>query len=102
MHPDPRFALLVFGIAAAVALALVWPRRGLVARIRRLRGASEQVRLEDTLKYLFHRGAEGRDVHPDALAGALQVRQQAARDLLERLTERGFTELVGTGGHRLT
>ncbi len=102
MHPDPRLALLVFGIAAAVALALFWPRRGLIARIRRLRGASEQVRLEDTLKYLFHRGAEGRDVHPDALAGALQVRQQVARDLLERLTSGGLVEVVGTAGHRLS
>ncbi len=102
MPPDPRFALLVFGIAAALALVLFWPRRGLVARIRRLRGASEQVRLEDTLKYLFHRGAEGRDVHPDALAGALQVRQQVARELLERLTAGGLVEVVGTAGHRLS
>lgn len=102
MYPDPRLALLVFGIAAALALALFWPRRGIVARIRRLRGASEQVRLEDTLKYLFHRGAEGRDVHPDALAGALQVRQQVARDLLERLTGGGLVEVVGATGHRLS
>lgn len=102
MYPDPRFALLAFGVLAALALALFWPRHGLYARVRRLRRASERVRVEDALKYLFHRGAEGRDVHADALAGALQVRVQVARDLLERLAERGLADLVAAGGHRLS
>lgn len=102
MTPDPRSALLVFGVLTVAALAVLWPRRGLYARVRRLRRASERVRVEDTLKYLFHRGAEGRDVHADALAGSLQVRQHLARGILERLTERGLAEHVGAGGHRLT
>jgi DtxR family Mn-dependent transcriptional regulator len=102
MYPDPRVALAVFGLLSALTLAVLWPRRGIAARIRRLRRISQQVRLEDTLKYLFHRGAEGEDVRADALAGALQVRQQFARELLERLTAIGLAEIVGTAGHRLT
>jgi DtxR family Mn-dependent transcriptional regulator len=102
MHPDPRLALLVFGLLAVVAVALLWPRRGIVARLRRLRRGSERVRVEDALKYLFHRGAEGRDVDADALAGALQVRQQVANAILERLTDGGFAEIVGAGRHQLS
>lgn len=102
MYPDPRLALLAFGAFTAVALALFWPRRGLYARLRRLRRASERVRVEDALKYLFHSGAEGRDVRADALAGALQVRQQVASEILERLAERGLAEVIGAGGHRLS
>lgn len=102
MQPDPASALLTFGAVAALVVALLWPRRGILARIRRARAASERVRVEDALKYLFHRGAEGREVHADALAGALQVRQQVARELLGLLTELGLAEVVGAGGHHLT
>lgn len=102
MQPDPRTALLVFGALCVVALGLLWPRQGLLARIRRLRRADERVRVEDTLKYLFHRGAEGTDVRADALAGSLEVRPHVARDLLERLTDRGLAEAVGPDAHRLT
>jgi len=102
MYPDPRLALLLFGLASAVALWVIWPRHGIVSRLRRLRRADERVRVEDTLKYLFHRGAEGIEVGADALAGALQVRQSVARELLDRLTERGLAERVGALSHRLT
>src|SRR5690606_15647398 len=76
---DPGLALLVFALIAAVALAVAWPRRGLAARIRRLARVSERVRIEDALKYLYHRGAAGDATHADALAGSLQIRPTRAR-----------------------
>lgn len=102
MYPDPRLALALFGLLAALALAVLWPRRGLYARLRRLRRRSERERVEDTLKYQFHRGEQGNDVHEDALAGALQVGQSSARDLLERLAAGGLAEKAGLTHHRLT
>ncbi|MFP5355243.1 MAG: FeoA domain-containing protein [Gemmatimonadota bacterium] len=98
---DPGLALLVFALVAAIALAVAWPRRGLAARIRRLARVSERVRIEDALKYLYHRGAAGDATHADALAGSLQIRPTRARELLERLTERGFTSAAGPA-YRLT
>jgi DtxR family Mn-dependent transcriptional regulator len=98
---DPRLALLVFFAAAAVALAVVWPRHGVLARIRRLRRVSERVRVEDTLKYLFHRSSAADAVHPDALAGALEVRRSLARRILERLVASGLAVPRGDG-FRLT
>ena len=100
--PHPGLLLAGFALVVAITLLLAWPRRGLVARARRLRRVTARVRVEDTLKYLFHRAAEGRDVHPDALAGALQVRQSLAAELLEQLTQRGLVEPHGDDGHRLT
>ena len=93
---DPRLALLVFAALAATLLAVVWPRRGLWARARRFRRASERVRVEDTLKYVFHRNAAGEPVHVDALAGALEIRRSLARGLLDRLIAGG---LMTRGSH---
>ncbi len=100
--PDPRLALAIFALVAGAALAVAWPRRGIAARLRRLRRATERARLEDTLKYLFHRSADGVDVDADALAGNLQLRPPVARELLDRLDARGLTEAVGPHAHRLT
>ncbi len=98
---DPRLALLVFAVFSAALLAVAWPRRGLWARLRRMRRASERVRIEDTLKYAFHRNDAGDAVHADALAGALQIRRAFARDLLERLIAGGLMTR-GTHGALLT
>ncbi len=102
MTPDPRFALLSFALLTVGALVVFWPRRGLASRFRRFRHTSERARVEDALKYLFHRGAEGVAVTADALAGSLQVRQHLARELLERLAERGLATAVGASGYVLT
>jgi DtxR family Mn-dependent transcriptional regulator len=93
---DPRVALLAFAALTAILLVVVWPRRGLWARARRLRRASERVRVEDTLKYVFHRNAAGEPVHADALAGALEIRRSLARGLLDRLIVGG---LMSRGPH---
>ena len=98
---DPRFALLVFAALSALASVVVWPRRGLLARLRQMRQASDRVRLEDTLKYLFHRNTAGEPVHADALAGALGIGRTDARRTLTRLDETGLATLE-TGGARLT
>ncbi len=92
---DPRLALLVFGLATALLAALAWPRHGLWARVARLRRVSERVRVEDTLKYLFHRSSGSPSVHPDALAGALEVRRTVARRLLDRLVASGLAARDG-------
>ncbi|MCC7002717.1 MAG: metal-dependent transcriptional regulator [Gemmatimonadaceae bacterium] len=83
--PDPRTSLLVFGFVLMVTLVIVWPRRGILARIMKQMRHSERVRIEDTLKYLFHRAADGHTVHVDALAGSLQISRDRAQALLEQL-----------------
>lgn len=94
---DPRLALSVFAVLVAILVAVAWPRHGLWSRVARLRRVSERVRIEDTLKYLFHRSGSSAAVHPDALAGALEVRRAVARRLLERLVASGLVAPHGDG-----
>lgn len=98
---DPGRALLVFALVVLALAALLWPRRGVLALMRRTRRATERVRVEDAVKYLFHAGDDGAAVRPEALAGALAVREAVARALLARLVERGLARTDGAG-FRLT
>jgi DtxR family Mn-dependent transcriptional regulator len=98
---DPARALAVFAGLVLGLAALAWPRRGALALLRRTRRATERVRVEDAVKYLFHAGDAGAAVRPEALAGALAVRESVARTLLARLVERGLAHGDGAG-FRLT
>lgn len=98
---DPRIALLAFAVLAAITLVVAWPRHGLWAQARRLWRVSDRVRLEDTLKYLFHQNAAGTTVHPDALADALEIRRAQACRLLGRVASSGLATHE-RAGFRLT
>ncbi len=98
---EPALALLVFAVLVVALAAVLWPRRGLLALVRRTRRATERVRVEDAVKYLFHAGSGDATVRPEALAGALAVRESVARALLGRLVERGLAHSDGAG-FRLT
>jgi DtxR family Mn-dependent transcriptional regulator len=94
---DPARALLAFAVLCVLLAAVFWPRRGLLAVVRRMRRATERVRIEDAVKYLFHAGDDGRAVRPEALAGALAIGDGAARTLLARLVERGLARPEAAG-----
>jgi DtxR family Mn-dependent transcriptional regulator len=98
---DPRIALLWFAVVALLLAAILWPRHGAAARIRRLLRMTERTRVEDAIKYLFHAGARGEVVTGDALATSLQMGRAGAHELLGRLSTRGLAE-SHEGGHRLT
>lgn len=93
---NPAVALLVFALGLVGALVLAWPRRGLLAKLRRAWRMSERVRLEDAVKYLFHRGDDA-SVRAEAVAGALAVSDGSARRLLARLVTLGLVRIEGAG-----
>lgn len=98
---DPLLALLAFGAVAAAVAAVFWPRRGLAARITRLRKLSDRVRLEDALKHLYHCEYAGGRSTEESLAGALETSHAGAVRLLVRLEEMGFV-FSDEAGVRLT
>ena len=98
---QPAFLLLGFAGLVVVVAVLVWPRRGVVARVRRVVRQTDRVRTEDAIKYLYHASSDGDVVRPEALAGALGVRHGLARQLLEQLTSLGFAR-VDRAGYTLT
>ena len=98
---DPLFALLVFaGLTAGLALAL-WPRVGMVPRVRRLLRLDRRVRLEDALKHVYKCQRIGISCSLESLAGRLGVSPSQAASLLSRLAEVGLVRL-GDGSPTLS
>jgi DtxR family Mn-dependent transcriptional regulator len=98
---DPGVALLIFvGLAALLAVVL-WPGRGVLARLRRLSHLSERVLLEDALKHVYMRERLGSECSLESVAGRLEVSVARAAHILTRLAESGLV-IVEEAGPRLT
>lgn len=85
---DPVVALGAGLIVLMVGIALFWPQIGLVGRWRRNRRASARVQAEDALKHLCKCEMDDRRPTMVSLAGALQVTQNQAAEVIEGLQER--------------
>jgi len=95
--PDPAFALLAFFALALLAAATFWPRRGLVAWIRRATRLNRRVRLEDALKHVYMCERRGLDCTLESLAGQVAVSTGRAAELLARLAEVGLVRSEARG-----
>lgn len=85
-------SLLVLSIAGCTLVlgaALFWPGRGWIARRR---GWRQQVRAEDTLKYLHTAELEQSLPTLPGLAAALQLSSSAATEIISRLERLGLVE----------
>ncbi|HZD06162.1 MAG TPA: metal-dependent transcriptional regulator [Longimicrobiales bacterium] len=92
---DPVLALTVFGVLVLLTALVVWPRWGVVARIRRLSRLDERVRLEDALKHVYMCERRGQTPTLESLAGHLETSTGQAAALLSRLAH---LALVRTDG----
>jgi DtxR family Mn-dependent transcriptional regulator len=99
--PDPLLSLAVAVTLIAGAVALLWPDRGMIWRLRRALRASDRVLTEDTLKHLFDCDYQGRVGNLQSVCGALGISGDRAAELLLRLEARELLESV-EGGLRLT
>jgi DtxR family Mn-dependent transcriptional regulator len=90
---DPVIALSVFAALVVVAAGVFWPRRGIVARARRVAERSERVLLEDALKHIYMCERRGMPCSLESVAGRLEISTGVAAQLLERLGEAGFAQL---------
>ena len=98
---DPALALLVFAALVALASAVLWPGRGLAARVRRFALLTERVRLEDVLKQLYKLEYDRLPATAESVAGGVQIPRGQAVRLLQRLEERRLAT-SGASGFRLT
>ncbi len=87
---DPALALIVFGALAALLALLLWPRYGVVPRMRRMSHLSERVLLEDALKHVYMRERMGGECSLESLAGRLEVSVARSADLLSLLGDSGL------------
>ncbi len=94
---DPGLALLVFALIVLATAIVVWPRRGLAARLLRVWRMSERVRVEDALKHLYNGELARQPGTASSLAGALQVSTARAVKVMARLETLGFAQSVAEG-----
>lgn len=94
---DPAVALAAFGALVVLLAGLVWPRVGVVPRLRRMSHLSERVLLEDALKHVYMRQRMGGECSLESLAGRLEVSVHRAADLLSRLGNRGLVRNEESG-----
>lgn len=101
---EPVISLSAFALLAVVLLLALWPRRGLVARLRRVLQHTERVRLEDALKHVHDCEYRGTTCTAESVAGALEVSRQNATRLIARLlalhlvrTADGVVQLTDAG-----
>ncbi|MCS7323753.1 MAG: iron dependent repressor, metal binding and dimerization domain protein [Anaerolineae bacterium] len=84
---EVELALLALGVLALLVLA---PRVGLLARYRMWRGRRERECIEDALKHLLNREHQGRYASPESLSGALSLSRAQTVQLIERMEARGL------------
>lgn len=93
---DPILALFVFSLLLLVGALILWPDRGIAARINRILGMTQRVRLEDCLKHLYKCELGGRVCSVESTAGTLGISRGQAAELLARLEEMELARASGT------
>lgn len=91
-------SMFVGGLAViAVAVMIAWPRKGLIARLRKSIHLSERVLVEDGLKHIH--GCESREQQAqlDGVAGKLSISMNHAAALVARMTKEGLVVSDSTG-----
>lgn len=97
MEPNPILALVVAAVLVMVGVLLVHPRRGALARIRRLRLREEHIAAEDVLKILFARTETGEPTSlPDLIALQREDGVRGSR-AIERLRRDGLVHIDQEG-----
>lgn len=99
--PDPVLALLIFAGLVVASAAVLWPGRGLVARVRRFTRLTERVRMEDVLKQLYKLEYDRLPATVESVAGGVQIPRGQAVRLLQRLEEKRRVT-AGASRFRLT
>lgn len=86
--PEPLLYLLIGTGLILLALALFWPIRGIIPRIRQARRSTERVLIEDTLKHLHSLETRQRRPTLESVAGAVNIPVNRVPPLLETMQER--------------
>lgn len=92
---DPGTALLVFVVMTVAVSIVLWPRHGVVARVRRLRRLDERVRIEDALKHAYMCERQGAHCTLESLAGRLEVSTGEAAAILGELARLALVRVDG-------
>ena len=82
--------IIVGLIVVGFLLWLLWPGKGLMAQLSKIKMNNQRVQLEDALKYLFDCEYRNNHCSMDGIAGNLNISVDHASKLLERLLALGL------------
>ncbi len=89
----PVWMLLVGAAILLFLLWLVWPRKGGLALLSRIRTNNQRVRLEDALKYMFDCEYKNKTCGINGIAGNLDISVDKSGRLIERLLALGLVNM---------
>lgn len=90
----PILNLIGFAAVAAAAAVLLWPRVGLVPRLRREHALGKRVLVEDALKHIYHNEQKGQTCTLASIGGALEITAEETVRLVDRMQDAGLAEVV--------
>lgn len=85
----------VYLILILLAVAVFWPRHGLLARWRQAHDLARRMRREDALKHILKSEANGRVATLESIAGALHITTGSAARLLDELASHDLLTFEG-------
>lgn len=94
---DPGLALSVFAAVVLVLALFLWPGRGLLAQVMLRWRRSARTQREDVLKHLLNCEYAGYRATLESIAGAVEISQDRAAELLAELGESGLADSDATG-----
>jgi DtxR family Mn-dependent transcriptional regulator len=81
--------LITIGVAL-LFIVLLWPKWGLLPRLRKTRQYTERIQIEDTLKHIHSREMEAQQATLQSIAGVLQTSTNRAGDILAKMEAAGL------------
>jgi DtxR family Mn-dependent transcriptional regulator len=93
---DPALALSLFALLSLALAVVVWPRRGVAARLMRLVRLTQRSRVEDALKRMYDAEYAGQPCTIDGVAGWLHLTRGRTMQLLARLQALGLARTEGS------
>jgi Mn-dependent transcriptional regulator len=96
---QPVMALVLGLVAVGVLNWVFWPKKGLLARLGKVRMSSQRVLLEDTLKYLFDCEYKGIACNLNSAAGNLNISADQMAKLMAHLKDMGLVVFEGHNIH---
>lgn len=82
---NPYIAIIIFLILLVILGFVFWPRKGLVARLKKMRNNTQRVFMEDALKHLFDYETHKLGVTINSIAGNLSISPDKASKIIEDL-----------------
>ena len=97
MNYDPLTALNIMILSIVILLVIVWPEKGIWARLRKIMRNNKRILLEDALKYIHDCERNQAALSIKNVAGTLGINSDRATQLIGQLRDLKLIEMSESG-----